>query len=35
MLNVLCSSVEFVVIVWLGRTIAETEGEVCIQEKLV
>ena len=29
-LNVLCWSVEFVVIVWLGWTIAEAEGEVWV-----
>ena len=31
MLNVLCWSVEIVVIVWLGRIIAVVEGEVWIQ----
>ena len=31
MLNVLCWSVEIVVTVWLGRTIAEAEGKVCMK----
>ena len=31
MLDVLCWYVEFVVIVWLGRNIAEAAGEVWIQ----
>ena len=35
MLNVLCWSFEFVIIVWLGLTIAEAEGEFVDPVKLV